>query len=738
MDVPYNKGFAGMLTNRSHHQEPSILNNKLTNIVPPTRHRRSYKPLILRVPCLLFVALLAGGLIGLLEYASRELPHADKGHHEPLDKLKSQIESALRKRDDSTSATVSAATAPLTEIAVPSAYVSTKLVSSSSEPVVAFTAAGSEYVAPVTSTTDDGAYIATGSTLGFAPASNYVSTGVTVAATAASSKYASTQVTISTTQTTISTSSIVTTNSQGQPTTIATVVPITTVKAIATSIPDQSNKGLQRVTVLTWPLWKVFVGGYLPVLTAIIFRIFWNSIYNKVKLIEPFTRLAQPEGAVAADTLHTYYLSTNLTPDPIISFFKGHWLIFWASLVYSVTAVLPALSTEAIFLDTNYQCSNPDLTSHNPCWPPKLSVDPVVVRWLQGLLGYIAIMTLGLMIMLLRSKTGLSHDPSSIAAVAALMHHPEVLEEFRCFSDEAQLKEMRLRLGDRRYKLDDYKLSDGTWRYGIVPVDGPINYHWSDKHNDEKHSGLSNGAKRRRNFDAFYDTLFLLLLLGVEGVLVAYYKSSGNTGFNNFFNSNTFGPRFFMAAMATVISLNWKRLEREVHTLTPYHRLARSPSPARSTILLRKRSLPYTAFFAMLYHKHFFAAIIALTAIFADLLVISLAGVPYSPGQIWLELLVCSYASMAILGIMILSLVALLVWRRKSPDLPRAPDTLMGVMSYVADARMLDDFEGVDGLKSGEVEDRVVGLGKRYGYGRFVGMDGQSRLMVDEEFRLMV
>lgn len=684
---------------------------------------------------MLFVTLLAVVLIGVLEFASRELPHADKKHHSPIDSVQDAINSVLNKREATTTTAKASSTAEsvITATAAGSDYVSTKIVSTSSTPVVAFTAAGSDYV-PETSTTDGSAYVGTASTA--AGGQLFTTDGIT--ATAAISDYVPTQTTISSTEITSATSSLVTTDSQGHATTIATVVPVTTVRSLTTTVPDQSKQGLQRVTTMTWPLWKVFVGGYLPVLTAIIFRLFWTSIYNKVKLIEPFTRLARVEGAVAADTLHTYYLSSNLTPDPIISFFKGHWLIFWASLVYTVCAVIPALSTEAIFLDTNYQCANPNLSSPNPCWPPKLSVDPVVIRWLQGLLAYIAVMTLSLMVMLLRAKTGLSHDPSSIASIAALMHHPEVLEEFRCFSDEAQIKDMRLRLGDRRYKLDDYRRSDGTWRYGIVPVDGPINYHWSDKQYSEKHSGLSTGARHRRKFDTLYDTLFLLFLVGVEAVLVAYFKSSGATGFNNFFNSNTFGPRFFMASMATLVSLNWKRLEREAHTLTPYHRLAQAPSPAASTILLRKRSLPYTALFGMLYDRHFFAACLAFTAILADVLVISLAGVPYSPGQIYTELLVCSYTSMAILGIMILSIVALLFWRRSTPDLPRAPDTLMAVMSYVADAKMLDDFDGLESCSGREVEDAVRGLGKRYGYGRFVGMDGQKRLMVDEEFKILV
>ena len=115
------------------------------------------------------------------------------------------------------------------------------------------------------------------------------------------------------------TSSVVTTDSQGRTTTSATVVPVTTVQPTVTNIPVKaSNNGQERVTIITWPLWKVFVGNYLPVLSAIIFRLFWTSIYNKIKLIEPFTRLTNSQGAVAAETLHTYYLSSNLTPDPVI------------------------------------------------------------------------------------------------------------------------------------------------------------------------------------------------------------------------------------------------------------------------------------------------------------------------------------------------------------------------------------------------------------------------------------
>ena len=183
--------------------------------------------------------------------------------------------------------------------------------------------------------------------------------------------------------------------------------------------------------------------------------------------------------------------------------------------------------------------------------------------------------------------------------------------------------------------------------------------------------------------------------------------------------------------------MNWKRIEREVHVLTPYYTLSRHSSQANNTILLRKRSLPYTAVFSMIYHKHFYAASLAFTAILADVLVISLAGVPYSPGQVWMEFIVCSYLSMAVLGVMIVTLIILLVWRRKSPDLPRAPDTLIAVMSYVADSNMLEDFEGAEDMSKKELDNRINGLGKVYGYGWSLGVDGQKKSMVDEESKLV-
>ncbi|QDS68995.1 hypothetical protein FKW77_009371 [Venturia effusa] len=383
----------------------------------------------------------------------------------------------------------------------------------------------------------------------------------------ASSKYVdqTSMMTYMTTEVGTSTSSIVTTDTNGKATTVLSAIPYSTVRQTTSAVvTPKAVENIQHQVLWvrsSWPLWKVFIGGYFPVLLAVLFKLFWTAIYAKIKLIEPFMRMARPEGSIASDTLHTYYLSSYLMPDALFSMVKGHWLIFWSAVVYLAVGLLAPLGSEVLFMDTNWNCPNPDFSEmrkYNPCWPPKLSVDPVMVRFLQGLLVFVAIMTITLMVMVIRTPTGLYSDPSSIGAIASLTHHPEVLDDFRKLDDEALLKDVRRQLGTRKYRLDDYQRDDGTWRYGFVPVSPAsttINYDWNDENgvgsqNLKRTKTFSEGSRQQAIWDAVSDGSFTLLLLATMGILIAYFKDSGDNAFNRFFNSNSFGPRFVMASLS--------------------------------------------------------------------------------------------------------------------------------------------------------------------------------------------
>jgi hypothetical protein len=343
-----------------------------------------------------------------------------------------------------------------------------------------------------------------------------------------------------TTQTSIST--IVTTDASGHITTIVnsykTVETLQPTPASTNSTQDQ-NPDVQTVRI-TWPLWWVFITGYLPIILALLVKMFWTSVYANVKLIEPFIQLSKPDGARASEILHTFYFSSNLTPDPILAFFKGKWLIFWTSLVYFSVGLLAPFASEVLFLDIHYGCGTAT------CWPPRLSADGMIVRILQGLLSFIAIMALAIMAMMNWSTTGVYSKPSSIAAIAALLHHPETLDDFRHLEDNISSKDMKKELGDKRYQMGTYQQQDGIWRYGIVPASQTYSPGWTQIPLRQSPETTKITKQETHYTSAILDIGFVLFVLGLLGVVVAYFMDGSNSGFNRFFNSNQFGPRFFM------------------------------------------------------------------------------------------------------------------------------------------------------------------------------------------------
>jgi hypothetical protein len=142
--------------------------------------------------------------------------------------------------------------------------------------------------------------------------------------------------------------------------------------------------------------------------------------------------------------------------------------------------------------------------------------------------------------------------------------------------------------------------------------------------------------------------------------------------------------------------------------------------------------VPFSAFVMLLAQGHIFSASMAFIGFLSEILVIVLAAIPYSPGEIFLELILCTYTSIGILSVMLLVLISLVFWRRKLPYVPRPPDTLGGVISYICNSRMLDTFDGCTELGNGEMVRRISRLRKKYTYGEYVGVDGQVRWMIEE------
>ena len=148
----------------------------------------------------------------------------------------------------------------------------------------------------------------------------------------------------------------------------------------------------------------------------------------------------------------------------------------------------------------------------------------------------------------------------------------------------------------------------------------------------------------------------------------------------------------------------------EVRALQPYRNLGSNSSPVR-TILRVTTSSPWHTLPLSLIHGEFFTALVAFTYMIMELLVIMLNTVPYETNE-KIEIYYASvYLCLGILSFQLLVLGAYFAWwRRTGPKLPRHPDTLAGVWSFLAKSQMRRDFEDLSTVKKKDLI-RTVGGG---------------------------
>ncbi len=66
------------------------------------------------------------------------------------------------------------------------------------------------------------------------------------------------------------------------------------------------------------------------------------------------------------------------------------------------------------------------------------------------------------------------------------------------------------------------------------------------------------------------------------------------------------------------------------------------------------------------------------------------------------------------------------------PHLPRKPNSIASVMSYVCDSNMVRDFEGLERCSRNDRDMAIVKLDRRYGYGLREWPDGEKSGAGDE------
>jgi hypothetical protein len=84
--------------------------------------------------------------------------------------------------------------------------------------------------------------------------------------------------------------------------------------------------------------------------------------------------------------------------------------------------------------------------------------------------------------------------------------------------------------------------------------------------------------------------------------------------------------------------------------------------------------------------------------------------------------------------ILYLCVIATLVYiQRRHKFLPRQPGTIAGVLAFIHQSRMLDDFIDTERLDSKAMTQHLEKIGKTYALGWFNGRDGEDHCGVDQE-----
>lgn len=478
---------------------------------------------------------------------------------------------------------------------------------------------------------------------------------------------------------------------------------------------------------------RYFIATYVPTLVAVVLKSTWDVIYAAAKMMEPFYQLSHPHGAPATASLLACYFQTSFSWNSFQTIAR-HPAMLFAGAVYSIISMIAPFASESSTIKVTNYCPRPqDPTLLHPCNAAWI-LNATAIRVLQALLSLTFIFVMIFMILNWKRTSGIYSDPSSIASVASLLGNADVRADFARIDPMAREKDMKTALSGNSYALSHYQFGPDEYHYGIVKVNSPNHNPASFGLGSITPSTKAGSPVRRKLLE---DILLTSLDVGLLVVIVYYYLDTKNDAFNRFFNSQSFGPRFLLTIIATIIDTMWKRVEKECRIIQPYRELAKSKSSGPdNTILATRTTTPIAAVFHSLVRGNLFQTMVALMSSLSGILMIAIPGVPFQETQLYIAFLVSIYVSIGILGLMVITNIGVFFWRRGNPAMPRNPDTLANIASYLCSSHMIPEMSKLSTISQTGLNQSIKLGGHKYWFARGIGMDERVRWMIDDDQEL--
>jgi len=255
------------------------------------------------------------------------------------------------------------------------------------------------------------------------------------------------------------------------------------------------------------------------------------------------------------------------------------------------------------------------------------------------------------------------------------MSHSEALREWFQADGLQSASGLKERFKEGRFQLalfDAAASADGErnewtepcYEYGIVPVTSLPAITEATVRPRKKSSW-----KRRVPFIALTYTsriLFLAVLIGLIALVGYYFQLKEVTPFELFMYSQEFGVKFLFALLGTAIALFWHAFFEGLVAVGPFARMSHRPRRPEHSVLLSPCTINVISGTAVAVRQRYGMLLVAaLMAGIADIFLPALlANVPFALTQTYRGWMASTSASLAVLAVMVVILVASLLFSR--------------------------------------------------------------------------
>ena len=483
--------------------------------------------------------------------------------------------------------------------------------------------------------------------------------------------------------------------------------------------------------------WDYFSFKYLPTLVAVSFGILWQITDFEVKRLEAYYQLSKEGGALAAESINVDYITFFNFLRPVRAIKFKHFAVAYSSIAtLMAVSLVPTLQAASVNLTPDR-----DARLADPQGLKKIVINSAFSRLLTSVLVIIAFFGCVLTWQLERRRSGLVADVKGIAGIAAMANRSHILMDFKNM-DTAAPEMIHQTLKSHRYTLRNSSLAPDD-RIAITQAE-------KDKYDMKSHHENPHPLMLRLVAGIPFIIGMLIFMLVIPIILFAP-------------NANILTEKapWLLTVLAVCIKLAWGTLETDMRMIEPFYILSkRHASPKVLTLDYTAMAFGWMPIEALL-NGHVLVGLVGLGSVLAEVLTVcatsfgNVSGSDFAqkpphfenkrpqptpgPGsdinagaETYNSFWVSFAFAMTILTF--LCLVATLVYaRRRHPFLPRQPNSIASVLAFIHQSKMLYDFVGTEKMNNAEMVRRLVGIGKMYGLGWFVGRDGEMHCGVDEE-----